>query len=77
MYAGNHWTQGNQEKICRYMHKKFDENYGEYWQCVSSSDNSNQIYESTTYDPNVGYIIFDLNDGLSIFIFKPPGKFFN
>jgi hypothetical protein len=76
MYAGKNWTQGNQEKICIYMRDKFDENYGSYWQCVSSSDNSNQIYEGTTYDGTLGYIKFDLNDGLSVYIFKSPSKFF-
>jgi hypothetical protein len=74
MYAGNHWIQGNQDKICGYMRKKFDANYEGYWQCLSNSDNSNQIYGSTIYD-YVGYIRFDLNDGLSVYIFKSPGKF--
>ena len=75
MYAGNNWIQGNQEKICIYMREKFDENFGKYWQCLSSSDNSNQIYYSTTYNENDGCIRFNLNDGLSVYIFKTSGKF--
>jgi hypothetical protein len=75
MYTGNNWAQGNQDKICRYMRDKLDENYGKYWQCVSNSDNSNQIYGSSTIDTD-GFIRFDLNDGLSVQMFKSPGKSF-
>jgi len=76
-YAGPNWKQHNQEKICKYMTDKFDENYGKEWLCITSSDNSNTIYGSIIYDENEGKIHFKLSDGLAVKIFKPPGKFLN
>ena len=76
-YAGPNWKQGNQNEICHYMTKKFDENYGKQWQCMTSSDNSNTIYGWFTHGTNEGRIYFKLSDGLAIYIFKSRGKFFN
>ena len=76
-YAGPNWKQGNQNEICHYMTDKFDENYGKEWQCITSSDNSNTIYGSMTYDKNEEKIYFKLSDGLAVRIFKASGKFLN
>jgi hypothetical protein len=74
-YAGPNWKQGNQHEICVYITEKFNENYGKYWQCITSSDNSNPIYAAITIDTDEGNIYFKLSDGLSVSIFKSPGKF--
>ena len=74
LYSGPNWEEGNQHEICVYMTDKFDENYGKYWQCITSSDNSNEIYGSIAIDTNEGDIEFDLSDGLTVYIFK-SGKF--
>jgi hypothetical protein len=75
-YAGPNWKQGNQNKICQYMKGKFDENYGKYWQCITNSDNSMNIYGFISYDTN-GVIEFHLSDGLVVKIFKSSSKFLN
>ena len=49
---------------------KFEENYGKYWQCQTSSDNSNTIYSWMTIDTNEGKIFFALSDGLAVYIVK-------
>ena len=76
-YAGPNWKQENRNKICEYMTGKFGENYGKYWQCITSSDNSNYIYGSIAPDPREGKIFFQLSDGLAVYIFKSPRKFLN
>ena len=75
-YAGPNWKQENRNKISEYMTGKFGENYGKYWQCITSSDNSKTIYGWITYT-NEGQIYFKLSDGLAIYIFKSRGKLFN